>query len=151
MWLLAMKGLSGCGKSTLSRALSKQLGWPLIDKDDIRDLLDNHIPAAGALAYDIMFNVARRQLLQGMSVVCDSPLTGTRGYEHAQEIVDEAHASLPWPFSNALALIMSSGSNALRAASTSSFRRTIKPTGVHSSFLCIHSLCAMSAQLSTRT
>jgi shikimate kinase len=33
MWLLAMKGLSGCGKSTLSRALSKQLGWPLIDAD----------------------------------------------------------------------------------------------------------------------
>lgn len=33
MLLLAMKGLSGCGKSTLSRALSKQLGWPLIDAD----------------------------------------------------------------------------------------------------------------------
>ena len=94
MWLLAMKGLSGCGKSTLSRALSRQLGWPLIDKDDIRDLLDDGIPAAGPLAYDIMFHVARRQLLQGMSVICDSPLTGTRGYEHAQEIAHEAHASL---------------------------------------------------------
>ena len=40
MLLIALKGLSGSGKSTLGCALSKQLGWPLIDKDDVKDLLD---------------------------------------------------------------------------------------------------------------
>jgi predicted kinase len=94
MWLVTMKGYSGCGKSTLSRALSRELGWPLIDKDDVRDLLDGPAPIAGGLAYDIMFNIARRQLLQGLNVICDSPLTGSISYEHAQAIAIEAHASL---------------------------------------------------------
>lgn len=94
MWLIAMRGLSGSGKSTLSRALSKQLKWPLIDKDDVRDLFENQTPGTGGLAYDIMFNVARRQLLQGLSVICDSPLAGQMGYERAQAIATETHASL---------------------------------------------------------
>jgi predicted kinase len=94
MWLIAMKGFAGSGKSTLSRALSRELGWPLIDKDDVRDLLDGPSSAAGGLAYDIMFNIARRQLLQGLNVICDSPLSGSIAYEHAQAIATEAHASL---------------------------------------------------------
>jgi predicted kinase len=94
MWLIAMKGFAGCGKSTLSRALSRELGWPLVDKDDVKDILDGHTSAAGPLAYEIMFNVARRQLLQGLNVICDSPLTGNISYEHAQTIALETHASL---------------------------------------------------------
>jgi predicted kinase len=94
MWFIAMKGFAGSGKSTLSRALSKQLGWPVIDKDDVKDLLDGPAQAAGPLAYEIMFNIARRQLLQGLNVICDSPLTGNISYEHAQRIATETHASL---------------------------------------------------------
>lgn len=94
MLLLAMKGLSGSGKSTLSRALSREFRWPLIDKDDLRDLLDSRIEAVGSLAYDLMFNVARRQLLQGLNVICDSPLSGKIAYEHAQAIALETHADL---------------------------------------------------------
>jgi predicted kinase len=94
MWLVAMKGLAGSGKSALSRALGKQLGWPVIDKDDVKDLLDGHTQAAGPLAYEIMFNIARRQLLQGLNVICDSPLTGNISYERAQRIATETHASL---------------------------------------------------------
>ncbi len=89
-----MKGLAGTGKSTLGRALSRELGWPLIDKDDVKDLLDGHAPAAGPLAYRIMFNIARRQLLQGLSVICDSPLTGSISYERVEGIVAETHACL---------------------------------------------------------
>lgn len=94
MVLLATQGLAGCGKSTLSRALSRQLGWPLIDKDDIRDLLDERIAVAGPLAYEILFRVARRQLLQGLSVICDSPLSGRIAYERARQIAAEAQAPL---------------------------------------------------------
>ena len=50
MWMIALKGFSGSGKSTLGRALSRQLGWPIIDKDDIKDLIDGRAPDAGGLA-----------------------------------------------------------------------------------------------------
>lgn len=33
--LIVMKGLASSGKSTLARALSKEYGWPLIDKDEV--------------------------------------------------------------------------------------------------------------------
>ena len=94
MWLVVLKGLPGSGKSTIGRALSKQLRWPLIDKDDVRDLFENQTPGTGGLAYDIMFNIARRQLLQELSVICDSPLTGHMGYERAQAIAVETYAFL---------------------------------------------------------
>ena len=92
--LIAMKGLAGSGKSMLSYTLSKHLSWPLIDKDDVRDLLDDAHPGVGGLAYDIMFNIARRQLLQGLNAICDSPLTSSIAYEHAQTIATESNASL---------------------------------------------------------
>jgi predicted kinase len=91
---MVMKGLAGSGKSTLARALSKELGWPLIDKDDVKDLLDSHMQATGPLAYEIMYNIARRQLLQGLNVICDSPLTGNISYERAQSAAAQAQASL---------------------------------------------------------
>lgn len=94
MWLITLKGLSGSGKSTLGRALSKQLGWPLIDKDDVKDLLDGYTPEAGGLAYDIMFNIARRQLLQGLNVICDSPLVSNRSYQRARDVAAETSTSL---------------------------------------------------------
>ena len=94
MWMIALKGFSGSGKSTLGRALSRQLGWPIIDKDDIKDLIDGRAPDAGGLAYAVMLNVARRQLLQGLNVICDSPLTFSMTYEHARHIAIETHASL---------------------------------------------------------
>lgn len=90
-WLIAFKGEAGSGKSTLSRALSRRLRWPLIDKDDARDLVDDANPG---LAYDLMFSMVRRQLLQGLSVICDSPLSYQRGYDHARAIADETHARL---------------------------------------------------------
>jgi predicted kinase len=93
-WLIAMKGLAGSGKSTLAHALSRELGWPLIDKDDVKDLLDSYMQAAGPLAYEVMYNIARRQLLQGLNVICDSPLTGNISYERAQSAATQTQASL---------------------------------------------------------
>jgi predicted kinase len=94
LWLVALKGAPGSGKSMLGRALSRHLGWPLVDKDDILDVLDGHTPEAGALAYETMFNVARRQLLQGLNVICDSPLAYRRAYENATRIAKETNACL---------------------------------------------------------
>ena len=94
MWLIVMQGMPGCGKSAVSRALGKQLGCPVIDKDDIKDILDGHTPEAGPLAYETMFNVARSQLAQGLDVICDSPLTFHRSYEKVQLIAADTHTAL---------------------------------------------------------
>ncbi len=94
MMLVALKGFAGSGKSTLGRALGRELGWPVIDKDDIKDVLDGHTPEANRLSYDIMLNVARRQLLQGTSVICDSPLNFRTLYEAAERVASETGALL---------------------------------------------------------
>jgi len=94
MRLLMLKGLPGSGKSMLASALGKQLGWPIIDKDDIKDILDGYTPEAGGLAYEIMLNIVRRQLLQGLNVICDSPLTFSTTYKKARSIAEETQASL---------------------------------------------------------
>ncbi len=94
MQLIMFKGFPGSGKSTLSRALSRQLHWPLIDKDDVKDMLSELVPDADGLAYDVMLNIVRRQLLQGLNVICDSPLTHLVTYEQAQHITQKTHADL---------------------------------------------------------
>ena len=94
MQLVMFKGFPGSGKSTLSRALSRQLHWPLIDKDDVKDMFSEQVPDAGGLAYDVMLNIVRRQLLQGLDVICDSPMTHRITYERVQHIAKETHAHL---------------------------------------------------------
>jgi predicted kinase len=92
--LLALKGHPGSGKSAVGRALGRRLAIPLIDKDDIKDVLDGECEDSGGLAYTAMFNVARRQLLQGLSVICDSPLSEPAGYTAACSIAGDTTARI---------------------------------------------------------
>jgi predicted kinase len=72
--LVAMRGMPGIGKSVLARAISLEFGWPVLDKDDIKDAVYGGAEAPDRLAYDLQFRLARCQLQQGLSVVCDSPM-----------------------------------------------------------------------------
>lgn len=92
--LIALKGHPGSGKSAVGRALGRQLGIPVIDKDDIKDVLDGLCDDPGGLAYTAMFNVARRQLVQGLSVICDSPLSEPTGYTEASCVAHDTTARL---------------------------------------------------------
>jgi predicted kinase len=92
--LLALKGHPGTGKSALGRALGRELGWPVVDKDDVKDVLDGRAPEAGGLAYEVMFAVARRQLRLGLSTICDSPLVSRWAFEQAQRVAAEAGAAV---------------------------------------------------------
>jgi predicted kinase len=92
-WLVALKGHPGSGKSTVGAALSREFGWPIVDKDDIQDTLDTHLASSDGPAYEIMFRVARTQLLHGISVILDSPFW-KRTYDNARALADERGARL---------------------------------------------------------
>ncbi len=74
VWLVLMKGFPATGKSELAYALARRLRWPLVDKDDIKDVILS-CPDSNRLSYEAMWNVAGRQLRLGVSVIVDSPLT----------------------------------------------------------------------------
>lgn len=93
-FILAFKGLPGTGKSTLARALARVLRWPLIDKDDIKDVINADCPSAGPLSYDTMFRVASRQLACGLNVICDSPLGYEVSYAQAGRVANQHAATL---------------------------------------------------------
>jgi diadenosine tetraphosphate (Ap4A) HIT family hydrolase/predicted kinase len=92
--LVAMRGMPGVGKSALARAISREFGWPVLDKDDIKDVVHGRADAPDRLSYDLQFRLARRQLQQGLSVVCDSPMLHPGVYVLAAQAADEAGARL---------------------------------------------------------
>lgn len=80
--LLIVNGYAASGKTTLARALSRELRWPLVAKDEFKELLFYRLGAIdykeskqlGAAAIDVMFGVARELLVAGTSVIIESPL-----------------------------------------------------------------------------
>jgi predicted kinase len=91
--LVAMKGHPGTGKSTLARGLARRFGWPLIDKDDIKDHTLG-LPGGNGLAYSILWQVVTTQLALGLSVIVDSPLSYPVGYTTARELATNFDARL---------------------------------------------------------
>lgn len=80
--LLIVNGYAASGKTTLARALSREMRWPLVVKDEFKELLFDRLGATdykeskrlGAAAIDVMFSVARELLVAGSSVIIESPL-----------------------------------------------------------------------------
>ena len=91
--LLLLKGHPATGKSTLAMALARRLAWPLIDKDAIKDHTFQ-LPQGNVLAYEIMWHLVRHQLMIGLSVVVDSPLSYPLAYVTGQEYAREFDARL---------------------------------------------------------
>lgn len=79
--LVLMKGPPGSGKSTIASELGRRLGWPVIDKDAVRDLLPDEL---GGISYEAMLALAERQLSIGLNVIADSPLGYGRAYAKAR-------------------------------------------------------------------
>lgn len=72
--------------------LSKLFGATVIDKDDIKDVIDDAFPDfnTGGISYDAMLKLVERNLKNGLDVICDSPLTFEDLYERAVKMT-EAH------------------------------------------------------------
>lgn len=91
--LLLLKGHPATGKSSLAQALARRLGWPLVDKDDVKDFT-HHLPRGNFIAYDVAWRFVDRQLSLGLSVVVDTPLSYPIGYETGQKLADAHGARL---------------------------------------------------------
>jgi len=91
--LVLMAGLPGAGKTTLAARLGKSLGWPVIDKDKIKDEFtkdgyDN--VEAGNQAYEESFALARDTLLNDQkSVILDSTAIHQFILDDARKIVSD--------------------------------------------------------------
>ena len=74
--LLMMAGLPGAGKSTLAYALSRELGWHVVDKDAHKEVLLDHgidVEFAGRLAYELAFRTLLDKLVKlQTSVIFDT-------------------------------------------------------------------------------
>ncbi|MDP9410760.1 MAG: AAA family ATPase [Actinomycetota bacterium] len=96
--LVLMAGPPGAGKTTLALAVSRVLGWPVIDKDTLKSsMLAAGVSEeiAGRASYDLMFDVGRDLLLhQGLSVILDSPAGYPLVIRRAQELARGAGAEL---------------------------------------------------------
>jgi predicted kinase len=92
-WLFAMKGHPATGKSAVAHALAQGLRIPLIDKDDIKDVVLG-LSDANDLAYAAMWQIAATQLALGLSVIAVSPLSSPIDYTRASEIAAKHHANL---------------------------------------------------------
>jgi adenylate kinase family enzyme len=86
--ILLLKGHPGSGKSTLGRAISRCLKWPLIDKDDAKDILNAALAEAdiNEISYRIMFAIGRTQLECGASVIFDCPFARAELYMRAVQL-----------------------------------------------------------------
>jgi predicted kinase len=88
-----MKGHPATGKSTLAHALACAFSWPLVDKDDIKDHT-LHLADGNQLAYAILWQIVKRQLGLGLSVIVDSPLSYPVGYTTACTLADHYNTRL---------------------------------------------------------
>jgi predicted kinase len=86
--LILLRGQPGTGKSTVADALGKRLCAAIIDKDDVKDVMDAKYrdEFIGGLCYEVMLRMADRCLAAGSHVICDSSLTYPDLHERALAI-----------------------------------------------------------------
>lgn len=80
------------GKSTLARALGKHLNWPVVDKDDVADVLVNYLSDYSPPSYDIMFKQVESLLEQAFNVIVVSSFRGEVGLRNAATLAVKRQA-----------------------------------------------------------
>lgn len=93
--LIQMSGVPGSGKSTVAHEIRRHTGAVILDNDVIRStVLDNGIEldTAGRVAYATMHAIAGSLLMQGFSVVMDSPCRFQAFLDAGMQIAEDSGA-----------------------------------------------------------
>lgn len=77
--LVVIQGAPGSGKTTLARRIRQDVSLPLLGKDDIKELLFDHLPQAdreysrlqGMASFEMLYAFARTFLQNGHSVIIE--------------------------------------------------------------------------------
>jgi predicted kinase len=98
--LLLVHGLPASGKTTLARWLTMQLGWPAIYKDEIKEIMFDHIgykdrawsSQLGGATIEVLYYVMAMQMRAGVSSIAECNYRPERASPRIREIVAETHA-----------------------------------------------------------
>jgi predicted kinase len=100
-----MAGMPGTGKTTLALAFGQTLGWPVVDKDTLKSpllLAGVAEEVAGPASYALLLAMAQDLLVrQRLSTILDSPGRFRFVLERAQEMAEQAGATLKIVFCSA--------------------------------------------------
>jgi predicted kinase len=90
-WLILVTGPPCSGKSTLAARLSRDTGWPIVAKDDYKEILFDVLGTGNAawsrrlsvVAFEMQLGVAEAVLGAGLGLILDGNFTAAR---HSQRI-----------------------------------------------------------------
>ena len=88
--LIVFRGKSACGKTLLTSNVSHTLGIPVFRKDDIFDPLSRYLfdnSANTAVCYDILANLARVSLNNGVDCILDVALPNRTDAEPVENLL----------------------------------------------------------------
>lgn len=98
--LVVIQGAPGSGKTTLVNRLRKDIEWPILGKDDLKELLFDKIPQSdsdfsrlqGAVAFDMLYAFAKRFLAQDQSVIIEGAFWKDASRKEIASVVKETGA-----------------------------------------------------------
>jgi predicted kinase len=98
--LVVIQGAPGVGKTTIARRIRQDIALPLLGKDDIKELLFEHLPQSnrefsrlqGMVSFEMLYTFARTFLKKGTSVIIEGAFHTELSRQNIQAILEETGA-----------------------------------------------------------
>jgi predicted kinase len=98
--LLIIHGLPASGKTTLAKWLAHKLGWPIIHKDDVKEILFETLGWSdrawsrklGVATIELLYHVVELQLMAGASFMVECNFKPELASPRMREILGKANA-----------------------------------------------------------